>query len=719
MGFQRRREANGSPRPVISSRIRNERLTLLFFIALTGPVQVNPVLLHVLDTQFGVSLTSEELLSHLLRDDEEEPLDPSLLYAELNERAVDVPGFEIKRSATLGNFAFQKMAMVKDLQERATELAAHDVVAAIAGNEEARSLVGAPQQDQDPKELDRVPPENEFIVLDADSSQQCAIANILMGQNAVIHGRPGTGKSQTISNLVATLAATGHRVLFVAEKRAALEVVLKRLREIGLGHLAIDLHGADLSPRKVMQQVADALDKVRNAVPAECEQIHKQLVDRRNRLNQHVQRLHVKREPTGRSVYEMQGKLLRLGAAAGTTTRWRGEELQRLSSETAEKIRDLLVEAAGFESLFLRTDPSPWTGAKLKDGAALQNALDIVCRSNAETFPAFMASLHTIIQQSGLGWPSSIAAARELIALVGAVQTKLGLYSPDIFKQDQCSLLRELASGRSGRLSASWAWLTNSAYRRARQRTRALRMAGPVSVPMLFLELTEIEHQTTQWKKLSQNDSLPCVVAEFVFHQQNCEALFSHVSALAPVLSGKQLEVLAVDELGSLLARLASDSLTAQQIPKLSQIETDLEAAGAGRLVDEIRGKQPNVQLWPLMFQYSWLASTLDAISQSDAEIRGFKGLTHNCYVNEFVHLDEQRITSAAERVRRAHGLRAIEAMNGHPDQQHLIKAEAAKIKRHLPLRKVFAQAADVLTAVCPCWMASPLSVSQLLDGGK
>jgi predicted ATP-dependent serine protease len=205
------------------------------------------------------------------------------------------------------------MAMVKDLQERASELAAHDIVAAIAGDNEARTALSAPQQDLDPKELDRTSPDNEFIVLDADSSQQCAIANVLAGQNAVIHGPPGTGKSQTIANLVATLAATGHRVLFVAEKRAALEVVLRRLKDIGLGHLAIDLHGADLSPRKVMQQVAEALDKVRKAVPADCDKVHKQLVDRRTRLNEHVERLHSKRQPTGLSIYQMQGKLLCLG----------------------------------------------------------------------------------------------------------------------------------------------------------------------------------------------------------------------------------------------------------------------------------------------------------------------------------------------------------------------------------------------------------------------
>jgi very-short-patch-repair endonuclease len=87
--------------------------------------------------------------------------------------------------------------------------------------------------------------------------------------------------------------------------------------------------------------------------------------------------------------------------------------------------------------------------------------------------------------------------------------------------------------------------------------------------------------------------------------------------------------------------------------------------------------------------------------------------------VEEFGRFDEERIELAAARVRRTHAERAIEAMNRFPDQQFLLRAEAQKSRRHLPLRKLFAQASDVLTAVSPCWMASPLSVSQLLDGGR
>jgi hypothetical protein len=241
----------------------------------------------------------------------------------------DTRGFEIGLRVVLGNFAFQKMAMVKDLQERANDLPAHDVIAAIAGDSKAKSAINAEQTDPDPREFDRIPPDNEFLVLDADSSQQRPIAAVLADQSRVIHGPPGTGKSQTITNLIASLAAEGRRILFVAEKKAALEVVKRRLEEVGLGHLAIDLHGADLSPKKVMLQVAHTLEVVRSSAPVNCQQVHAQLVDRRGRLNSHVERMHCHREPTGMSVYEMQGLLLRLGRtselAKGNT--WQPEGL--------------------------------------------------------------------------------------------------------------------------------------------------------------------------------------------------------------------------------------------------------------------------------------------------------------------------------------------------------------------------------------------------------
>src|ERR1019366_10452826 len=92
-----------------------------------------------------------------------------------------------------------------------------------------------------PSQPDTVPPADEFLVLDADASQSYAINCAVGGADLVIDGPPGTGKSQTIANLVAALSARGQRILFVAEKRAAIDAVLDRLHRAGLADLGLDL----------------------------------------------------------------------------------------------------------------------------------------------------------------------------------------------------------------------------------------------------------------------------------------------------------------------------------------------------------------------------------------------------------------------------------------------------------------------------------------------
>ena len=689
----------------------------IFYLKRNGLVQANLVLLHVFENQFGAKLLAEDLLAKLLGDDEGEPFDTNPVYTEIRQKCNSVPGLEIKDFTVLGNFAFQKMAMVKDLQERAQELSTHDIIAAIAGDTDARSSVSAAQHETEPSELDGVPPDNEFNVLDADSSQQCAIADVLAGQNAVIHGPPGTGKSQTIANLIAGMAAAGKRVLFVAEKRAALDVVLRRLDEVGLSHLSIDLHGADLSPKKVMQQVAHTLDMVRNSTPVQCEQVHTQLVDRRNRLNGHVSRLHQRREPTGKSVYEMQGRLARLPVKS--STRWRGDELKRIDPKGAQQIRDLLVEARGFASLFLRDDPSPWCGANLPDGKTAQEALDFALRLSAETWPHFLEALNAILIQTQLRWPDSVKTLRKLAVLVSGIQGTLTSYNADLYKQDIVHLMDALQPGRRGGITAAWAWCSNSKFRHARSAVLELRTHGRVSSSVLFTEMTKAVGESKAWSELKQASTQPRPIADADKHLSAFGSLFQRLENLALLLPAIHSEDLALDELGDLIRKLAADSSTPHEIPKLTEIEKHLEMSGAGKLIGELRQTKPVKNVWPEVFEHAWLASTLDALSQQDPEIRGFKGQTHTGYVEDFTRLDEERLALAADRVRRAHGLNAIAAMNAHPDQQQLIKAEASKSRKHLPLRKVFAQAADVLTAVCPCWMASPLSVSQLLDGGK
>ncbi len=95
--------------------------------------------------------------------------------------ASKLPGFKAEPFAVLGNFSFQKLAMVRDLENHRAELVANDVVAAIAGDNGARRKLGSSQIATDPTTLDAVLPDNEFAVVEADSSQQCAISGISRG----------------------------------------------------------------------------------------------------------------------------------------------------------------------------------------------------------------------------------------------------------------------------------------------------------------------------------------------------------------------------------------------------------------------------------------------------------------------------------------------------------------------------------------------------------
>lgn len=685
-------------------------------ICRTGPVQVNLVLLQALATEFGLKISPEKVLSLLQADEEGEAFDPSPIHELFDKICSSVPEFRIRDAAVLGNFAFQKMAMVRDLQDGLDSLASSEVIAALAGDSEAKQSIGEKTQNPNPREFDSIPPQSEFLVLDSDSSQQSAIAAVLAGQSAVIHGPPGTGKSQTIANLIAGLAAAGKNVLFVAEKRAALQVVLKRLQQVGLENIAIDLHGADVSMKRVMEQVSSALSTVRQATLVDCEKMHLQYVDRRQRLNRHVESLHRRRRPSNMSIYELQGILLRLQTEAEVETRWRGSELSRIEKAEPGRIRDLLREVTGLASLFLRRDPSPWNGAALKDGASAQRAVDSVARLVSQTWPDFTATLNETVEEARFRAPKTVKDAQQIYSLFAAVGKTLACYSPTLFAQNIQGMIRALAPGRKGGLRSAWSWCTNGEYRRARKHALSMRTAGKAAVTNLLTELTAAEEQRIKWRDLSRQTSLPTVPASYLEARTKMELALADLTGLATIINRKQFDLSPIAELTNYLTALSKDRLTPMKLPKLFEIESHLTEYGAGKLVDELRKKPMAPEKWVIAFDQCWFASCLEAAQVEDPEIAGFNGRTHDEYVREFKQLDKERIRIAAARVRRAYAERAIAAMNEHKNEEYTIRAEAEKKRRHRPLRALFAEARHVLTTVCPCWMASPLSVSQLLD---
>ena len=229
-----------------------------FDLSLPGEWEVNPTLLHLLSVDHDVQVDAASLLD-LLNADAETP-DAQPIFDRLTKEASGVAGFGVIPRAVLGNFSYAKLPMVKDLETAGELLAASPLAAAIAGDEAAREVLRsrhpAGLREDSP---DHAPPADEFLVLDADASQSYVINAAVSGADLVCLGPPGTGKSQTIANLIATLSARNKKVLFVAEKRAAIDAVLSRLNAVGLADLVMDLHDGPGSRRLLAQQLSRAL----------------------------------------------------------------------------------------------------------------------------------------------------------------------------------------------------------------------------------------------------------------------------------------------------------------------------------------------------------------------------------------------------------------------------------------------------------------------------
>ena len=418
------------------------------------------------------------------------------------------------------------------------------------------------------------------------------------------------------------------------------------------------------------------------------------------------------------SVYEMQGQILHLRRHVGSSTRWRGAELARLSPEIARKVNDWLTELGGLKTLFLRTNPSPWTGAKLEDGTAVEQAFDLVDCLRLKTLPSFVSSANIVRTETGLHCGDSLGNVAAHAQLLEQVTATLSNYSAQIYSEDLKALRRDLEPARQGGFAHLWAICTNGSFRRARKGCLSLRkQKAPTS--QILEEVSAADAELKAWKAETEGSGSPQPLDNPEEHIRNYRGFAEDLGRLTSTLSPDHAAVSSINEASTLLEGLAADQQTPGQIPKLRLIERSIENAGAGKLMEEIRATGSEADRWPATFQHAWLSSALDAACQTDPELRGFVGATHSRYAVEFAQLDENRIEITADRVRRAHGERAIQAMNANRAGEQLIRSEANKSRRHRPLRKVFQEAADVLTAVCPCWMASPLSVSQLLDNSR
>ncbi|MCI0573394.1 MAG: AAA family ATPase, partial [Myxococcaceae bacterium] len=218
------------------------------------------------------------------------------------------PGWEVLEQAHLGLFAFTKFLMWKDLEDNEDVLLSNPLVRHIAAaGHSAPPLSG---REFVPERMDAEVPAGELpCVVNADSTQMAAVASALSGRSFVLQGPPGTGKSQTITNLIAAALARGKTVLFVSEKMAALEVVHRRLKDVGLEDFCLELHSHKSNKKEVLASFGRAFERTERTPEPAWDRLSGELDQARGHLNHYVEALH-REWPIGHSAYTVQARLL-------------------------------------------------------------------------------------------------------------------------------------------------------------------------------------------------------------------------------------------------------------------------------------------------------------------------------------------------------------------------------------------------------------------------
>ncbi len=276
---------------------------------------LNITLLEMLRQNFGIAIGGLDPLPT-----DESGVDVNLVFNVFRRAIMAQTGWDVEEQMIIGNFSFSKFIMWNDIHSNADKLSRNKIVASL--------ISGKTEWDDDTEDeesdLDEAYPAGTVALpISADSSQLRAICSAVSGHSFILHGPPGTGKSQTITNIIANALYNGRKVLFVAEKMAALQVVQRRLEAIGLAPFCLELHSNKTKKSYILEQLKRTTEVVRRrrdeAFPLRAEQIN----ELRRELNGYIAALH-KVYPAGLSLYDCFAGYSALPADAVTVTLPRG-----------------------------------------------------------------------------------------------------------------------------------------------------------------------------------------------------------------------------------------------------------------------------------------------------------------------------------------------------------------------------------------------------------
>ena len=634
-----------------------------------------------------------------------------------------VPGYKFSREMVLGNFSFLKYPMVQDLNRIIASNTAHLLLLALSGNNGAIQKISETGREPSIEELSELNPVLENLIFPADSSQHAAISAVLGGKSVVIQGPPGSGKSQTIANLIAEAVVHDKTVLFVAEKRAAIDAVTERLNEKGLGGVVLDLHG-EPDKKTIAKNLLSAVKTY--GLPqmmAHSDEVSLQVT--KKRLNDRWKWLHsssgvTTSEGVEMSVYE---SLLALGVVrSGLPKNLISESLaqvklvERIDASDKEALRISireLFDLGYFEDRYQESEILKQFRS-LDDPEVAQKFVETIINLDASFASSYWKRIRTLFKNA---FKIEAKSIRDFQSSFEEIRTHTNfLQYFRINDLDQIESLKISLDSLKNYRAAFSQGLFAGYFAKKKKKSSLLGLMSSSwsgSDSSLLSMIDEELLLLTKWSDSKRGTpDLDDVVAEFdsiVHFVDQLMQLISDMRQSHPALSPSSEPTFA--EIQESIARYLPIADLIKAAPAINLRFQQISSHNLTSILYAIRDSNLNQNQALSYWELSWLTAKLDG--QIDQQ-SSWKDIAHTLTreVDNFRELDTKHLRSNTTKIL-SHLTNTYSSLP--ISDKTLLKRESEKNHSHLPFRKLLEMIPQSIQKIKPVMAMSPLAVSRLL----
>lgn len=683
--------------PVLLRPLAIRRYGRDFELKLKGGVLVNPELVQMLRSQFGIIVNANTLVA---LSQAEGVFKPQPVIERLKQMAAGIPGFAVQPRLVVSSFSSVASRMTLDMVGLDTPL-----LRALAGDADDIRALKAAYRPVNPPPFDNRAPETDTHIYDADAQQDDIICQIAAGHSLVVHTLPGAGGTQTVVNAIGALVREGKKVLVVSPRTATIDGIAHRLTRAGL-------QGLVTTPRRMRRNLVDAIGRNETAQPVNTRDVDQALVRLRKVLVDYRQALDAKHPKLGVSPMDALRELTKLSTlplAPSTDVRLSETALNALALDRTS-VAEALTEVARLGQFQYGPEDSPWYGVTFTTTEEARGCYASAVELAETKLPRLVSLAQDLLEQTALKPYDSLYELGIYLRLLTGIRETLDKFTSEVYDRS----LTEVIAAHAPRSSGD----TMSAANRRRLKKLAREYVRPgVTVTDMYARLVEIQQQRVLWQRYctvpGTRPELPLGLADTVAAFQT---VFEETSALDKVLQVdndmQKMRNLNIPQLSKRLAALAEESEVLQNIQERTAIIERLRDADIGPLFDDLSARHVPAEHVAAELEQAWWQTALEWILAHESALLGANTGVIERLESDFRLVDDAHATSNAATLA-AHLADAWRVAVIDNRQEATLLRDALRAGASTPA-ELITMAPNLMAILAPVWAMSPYEVSLL-----